>query len=161
MPNNQLSQVMDRHGDAVYRLALCRLQNFSDAEDVFQETFLRFLQETDTESWSDEHIKAWLLRVAIHKCVDIGRRRKTHGWVPLEEIRSIAAQDTTEYTELWDAVNQLPKKQRTIFHLYYAEGYKTDEIAGLMNILPSTVRVNLNRARNTLRKELTSYETLP
>ena len=158
MRESFLSTAMNRHGDAVYRLALCRLQNFSDAEDVFQDTFLQLLQEDDAPNWEEERLKAWLLRVAANKCADIGRRRKIRGWVALDQIPELSAEDSSDYIELWDAVNRLPEKQRTIFHLYYAEGYKTEEIAGILKIPASTVRVNLNRARKTLRKELEANE---
>lgn len=154
MRKSFLSKAMDRHGDAVYRLAICRLQNFADAEDVFQDTFLQLLQEKDASSWEDEHLKAWLLRVAVNKCVDIGRRRKVHGTIALDDIPELSGEDKLAYMELWDAVNRLPEKPRMIFHLYYAEGYKTEEIAGILKIPASTVRVNLNRARKTIRKEL-------
>lgn len=154
MRESFLSNAMDCHGDAVYRLALCRLQNTADAEDVFQETFLKLLQEKNAETWENEHLKAWLLRVAINKCADIGRRRKVHGCLTLDDITEVSGEDNMEKAELWDAVNRLPEKQRMIFHLYYAEGYRSGEIAEILKVPASTVRVNLNRARNTLRKEL-------
>ena len=154
-----LSMAMDRYGDAVYRIALCRLQNIADAEDVYQDTFLRLFQERNALSWEAEHLKAWLLRVAVNKCTDIGRRRKVHGTIALSDIPELAGENTERYTELWDAVNRLPEKPRTIFHLHYTEGYKTEEISHILKIPASTVRVNLNRARKTLRKEL-DYESI-
>ena len=160
MRESFLADAMERHGDAVYRLALCRLQNIADAEDVFQEVFLRLFQEKKAEGWENEHLKAWLLRVAVNKCNDIGRRRKVQAWLSLEEVTTASAADLGEKTELWDAVNRLPEKQRLIFHLYYCEGYKTDEIAQILRVPASTVRVNLNRARNMLRKELNGNEAV-
>lgn len=160
MRESFLSKAMDRHGDAIYRLALCRLQNLPDTEDVFQDTFLQLLQEKQAERWDDERLKAWLLRVAINKCNDIGRRKKAAVTMALEEIPEIAAADTFRYTEIWDAVSRLPEKIRTVFHLYYGEGYKTQEVAEILKIPASTVRVNLNRARNILRKELKDYEAV-
>lgn len=156
-----LDKAMTLHGDAVYRLALCRLQNLDDAQDVFQDTFLQLFLEEHALQWENERLKAWLLRVAINKCIDIGRRRKSHGCISLDEIPEYAGSTSLDYLELWDAVNRLPEKQRTIFHLYYSEGYKTDEIADILKIPSSTVRVNLNRARKQLRKELDDHEYLP
>ena len=156
-----LYEAMTRHGDAIYRLALCRLQNIDDAQDVFQDTFLQLFQEDKATQWEDERVKAWLLRVAINKCIDIGRHRKAHGCISLDEIPEYAGSTAYEYMELWDAVNRLPEKQRTVFHLYYSEGYKTDEIAQILKTPASTVRVNLNRARKQLRKELDDHENLP
>ena len=149
-----LSGAMDRHGDAVYRLALCRLQNTADAQDVYQDTFLRLFQQPEAPGWEEERLKAWLLRTAMNRCADIGRRRRVRSAIPLQELPEIAGRDSYGYIDLLDAVNRLPEKQRTIFHLRYAEGYKTQQISRLLGIPDSTVRVNLNRARLTLRKEL-------
>ncbi len=149
-----LSKVMDIHGDCVYRLALCRLQNKTDAEDAFQDTFLAFFQERDAAAWDDQHIKAWLLRVTVNKCNDIARQHQRISSVDLADLPEMAGADLYGYIELQDAVNRLPEKQRLIFHLHYGECLKTDEIASILKIPGSTVRVNLNRARTTLRKEL-------
>ncbi len=149
-----LAKVMDTHGDCVYRLALCRLQNAPDAEDAFQDTFLAFFQEAEAAKWDAAHIKAWLLRVAINKCNDIARRRKHLSHVDLADIAEIPGVDLYGYIDLWDAVSRLPEKQRLIFHLHYGEGLKTDEIATIMKMTGSAVRVALNRARTELRKEL-------
>ncbi len=149
-----LAEAMDRYGDAVYRLALCRLQSIADAEDVYQDTFLRFYQQKDAGTWGEEQRKAWLLRVAMNRCADLGRSRKVHGYVDLDAIPELAAQNTEGTREIWDAVNRLPEKQRTVFHLFYGEGYQTEEIAQILKVSGSAVRVNLNRARNSLRKEL-------
>ena len=123
-----LSQAMRLHGDAVYRLALCRLQNTADAEDVYQETFLRLFQEREAPSWDASRLKAWFLRVAVNKCTDIGRKRKHRAAVGLEDLPELAAEDRYGYIELWDAVNRLPEKHRLVFHLFYGEGYKTEEM---------------------------------
>ncbi len=154
MTEQFLSQAMDRHGDAVYRLALCRLQNAADAEDVYQDTFLKLFQQQDAEKWPAEKLKAWLLRVAINRCIDIGRASQTHSYVDLDTIVAVAEHSEEGCIEIWDAVSKLPEKQRTIFHLYYVEGYQTAEIGKILHMAGATVRVNLNRARTALRKEL-------
>ena len=157
LQEERLSEAMDRYGDAVYRLALCRLQNVQDAEDVYQETFLRLFQE-DAAGWDEEHRKAWLLRVAVNLCRDVGRKRKTRSWVSLEDVAEIPGGNVPEYAELWDAVNRLPEKYRMVFHLHYAEGCKTEDIARILRIPGATVRVRLSRARTILRKELELYD---
>lgn len=155
-----LSWAMKLHGDAVYRLALCRLQNAADAEDVYQETFLRLFQEKQAPSWEAERLKAWLLRVAINKCTDIARKRRHTAALTLEDIPNLSMEGDYGSIELWDAVSRLPEKYRIVFHLYYGEGYKTQEIADLLSIPAATVRVNLSRARATLRKELTCNDKI-
>lgn len=149
-----LSRAMDVYGDCIYRLALCRLQNQADAEDAFQDTFLALFQQGNAAAWEEEHLKAWLLRVAVNKCGDIARRRRRTAPLAFEELAETPGHDLYGYIDLWDAVNRLPEKQRLIFHLHYCEGYQTGEIGEILKMPGSTVRVYLNRARTALRKEL-------
>lgn len=158
MNQSFLASCMECFGDAVYRTALCRLQNKADAEDVFQDTFLRLHQHQEAQNWSPEHIKAWLLRVAINRCTDLGRRRKHHSILGLDVLPELAARDHTAGMELWDAVQRLPEKQRMVFHLHYGEGYSSPEIAEILNISAGDARVCLSRARSILRKELSDND---
>ena len=64
----------------------------------------------------------------------------------------------TGAAELWEAVARLPEKLRTPVHLHYAEGYSTDEIAGLLDVPAATVRTRLRRARMKLRDLLGGSE---
>lgn len=85
MTENQLRKTMETHGDTVYRLALCRLRNAADAEDVYQDVFLRLFGQ-DTESWDAERTKAWLIRATLNRCADLYRFRLRRPTLPLEEI---------------------------------------------------------------------------
>lgn len=79
-----LQQAMVTCGDAVYRLALCRLNSRADAEDVYQEVFLRLLRD-DTDFRDTEHLKAWLLRVTLSRAPIFAARRglsAPHRWKP-------------------------------------------------------------------------------
>ena len=151
MTEDQLRAAMERHGGAVYRLTLCRLQHAADAEDVYQEVFLRYFRRGDP-TWDHDHTKAWLLRVAVNRCADVGRFRLRWGTVPLERITETAApEENSRAAELWAAVGRLKPKFRTVVHLYYAEGYSTEEIAALLSIPAATVRTRLHRGRETLK----------
>ena len=85
-----LEGAMERYGDAVYRLALCRLGSRADAEDVYQDVFLRLLRDT-TAFRDGEHLKAWLLRVTLHCCVDLRRSAWWKRTAPLEAAADAAA----------------------------------------------------------------------
>ena len=154
MTEEFLARAMDLYGDSVYRLALCRLQSVCDAEDVYQDCFLRFYQQSGADSWESERIKAWLLRVAINRCRDYGRSRANHKLISLDDAPVPCVDNVEAAVTAWDAVSHLPEKQRIIFHLYYSEGYKAKEIKELMGISTYSVRTNLDKARNALRKEL-------
>ena len=148
-----LRHAMESYGGAVYRLALCRLQNTEDAEDVYQDVFLRLLSE-NRRDWDEEHRKAWLLRVTLNRCADLQRFRLRRPVLALDEIPDLAGPADSEAAELWEAVARLPEKQRTAVHLHYAEGYQTEEIAVMLNVPPSTVRTRLRRARIALKNLL-------
>lgn len=145
-----LRNAMEAHGAAVYRLALCRLQNTADAEDVYQDVFLRLLGE-EARDWDGEYLKAWLLRTALNRCVDIQRFRLRRPVLPLEEVPELARPADSEAAELWEAVSRLPEGERTAVHLHYAEGYQTGEIAAMLGIPGTTVRTRLRRARIRLK----------
>lgn len=154
MTEEFLSYAMEQYGGTVYRIALCRLQNAADAEDVFQDSFLRLCQQRRAVTWDDEHLKAWLLKVTINRCRDIGRERQRKSHISLEDLTGLSGGEIDGGFEVWEAVSHLPEKQRLIFHLYYGEEYKTQEIAGILGMSDTAVRANLSRARTALRKEL-------
>lgn len=148
-----LRNAMEAHGAAVYRLALCRLQNTADAEDVYQDVFLRLLGE-GSRDWDGEYLKAWLLRTALNRCVDVQRFRLRRPVLSLDEVPELARPAGDEAAELWEAVSRLPEGERTAVHLHYAEGYQTGEIAAMLHIPAATVRTRLRRARIRLKNLL-------
>lgn len=151
MTEQELRNAMNAYGGTVYRLALCRLQNTADAEDVYQDVFLRLLEQR-TAGWDGERMKAWLIRTALNRCADLGRLRQRRGTLPLEET---LAQPIDEHAaELWDAVARLPEKLRTAVHLFYGEGYESGEIGALLGVPAATVRSRLRRARAELKNLL-------
>ena len=142
--------VIRRYSDMVYRLAFARTGNRSDAEDLYQEVFLRYLTKAPAFT-SEDHRKAWLLRVAVN-CAN---RFHTAPWrkrtEPLSEALSVPA---PEGEDLWDELRRLPEKDRTVLHLYYYEDMTTEEIAQMLDRNPATVRSQLLRARAKLKKLL-------
>lgn len=149
-----LEVAIQRWGDTIWRLVCCRLRNRGDAEDAFQNTFLA-LYRARPRFESEEHQKAWLLRTACNCCAQIHRKRKER---PEGDINEIAAAELREeedaHQELRDALAHLTDKQRIVVHLFYFEGYATEEIARITGERPATVRSHLYRARQALRIEL-------
>ena len=142
--------VIRRYSDMVYRLAFARTGNRSDAEDLYQEVFLRYLTNAPAFT-SEDHRKAWLLRVAVN-CAN---RFHTAPWrkrtEPLSEALSVPA---PEGEDLWEELRRLPERDRTVLHLYYYEDMTTEEIAQMLDRNPATVRSQLLRARAKLKKLL-------
>lgn len=157
MTEQELSNAMRAYGDSVYRLALCRMQNAADAEDVYQDVFLRLLEQRDG-GWDGEHLKAWLIRTALNRCADLGRLRRRRGVLSLDEIPDMTGPADEAAMELWDAVARLPERLRTAVHLFYAEGYESGEIGALLGVPAATVRSRLRRARAELRNLLGGFD---
>ena len=147
-----IRRLVETYSAMLLRLAATRLDSVQDAEDVYQDVFLRLLDQ-DTSDWDEEHLRAWLLRCTVNRCCDLHRFRLRRPVLALADLPDMAAPDSGA-AELWDAVARLPEKLRVPLHLYYAEGYSTEEIAGLLDIPAATVRTRLRRARKRLRDTL-------
>ena len=153
LTETQLRNAMTTYGDTVYRLALCRMQSAPDAEDVYQDVFLRLFSQ-NTADWTGDHIKAWLIRTTVNRCNDLYRFRLRKPVCLLNEVQAIVGPVADDYRELWEAIALLPDNQRTAIHLHYAEGYSCEEIAAALHLPAATVRSRLSRGRKRLRTRL-------
>lgn len=147
---------MDAWGDTVYRVALAQTGSPSDADDVYQDVFMRLLEHTAAFE-SDEHLKAWLLRVTINRCRDLAKSNWNRHTVAFDPVRDDIAElvHDPRDADVWDAVGQPPDNLRSSVHLHYVEGYTTDEIARMLHSQPATVRTWLSRARARVKDLLT------
>lgn len=141
------ASAVEKWGNAVYRLACSQVKSRADADDVFQEVFLRYHRFAPPFQ-SEEHCKAWLLRVTINCCRTHLASPWRHRTVPLEDIYACRSPEESSVAE---ALQTLPPKDRALIHLFYFEGYRTEEIAGIMGLRPASVRSRLTRARQKLR----------
>ena len=146
--DEQMRQTLAEYGPSVWRLALTQLRSTPDAEDVYQEVFLRLVRHSPRFE-SAAHQKAWLLRVTANCCKDTLKKRHRKD-VPLEDWDQLPA-DPQENAYLSLALDTLNDTQRLMIHLHYYEGYKTEEIAKMLGINHSTVRSHLKRARKRLK----------
>lgn len=151
-----MARAMADWGDAVYRLALSQTRSKADAEDVYQDVFMRLYGDA-TEFTSSEHLKAWLLRVTINRCRDLAKSNWNRHTVAFDPVRDDIAELVRDPrdADVWDAVGQLPDNLRSSVHLHYVEGYTTDEIARMLHSQPATVRTWLSRARARVKDLLT------
>ena len=141
---------MERYGPAVYRLAYAQTRSRCDAEDIFQEVFLRY-HRAALAFGSDAHRKAWLLTVTANCAKSLFRSPWHRRTVPLEDVYGY---DDPEASAVDEALARLEGKYRAVVHLYYYEGYDTGEIARILGRKPSTVRAQLTRARHQLAELL-------
>lgn len=128
------------------------MHNVHDADDVFQEVFLRYVEKAPAFQ-SEEHRKARLLRVTINCCKSHYRAAWYRRVLPVADVARIPMPEA-ENADLADALERLSPKARTVIHLHYFEGMDTAQIARATGQVSSTVRSALSRARTTLKKQL-------
>lgn len=137
-----------KYAPAVHSACVMRLGNAYDADDCFQNTFLK-LYTAAPDFNEEEHLKAWLLRVAINECRKYIRdNRRT---VPLDSIRETAIPSTEDANDISWALMRIEPKYREVLYLYYAEGYSGDEIAKILGKNSATVRTMMRRGREKLK----------
>ena len=153
----EAEEIFDLHGNSILRLAVSYLHNKEDAEDILQETLIKFVTVRPNFE-SESHRKAWLMRVASNLAKNRIDYNKVRDTMELnEEIAGEVQEDLDrgdEYKAIWDAVKCLPVHQREAIHLFYQEGYSTSEIAVLTGRREATVRSDLKRARDKLKELL-------
>jgi len=156
-----LEQALINHQNSVFKAAFYICRNPQDAEDVAQDTFLTYYNSSQ-QFESEDHIRAWLLKVAVNKA----RNLKTSFWqrnrVSLPDLTAWLESHTPARIETLDpdseeilaAVMELPDKCRIIVHLFYYEDYSVKEIAEVLEIKENTVKSQLHRGRTLLRSML-------
>lgn len=153
---------IDTYADMVYRIALTQMKNATDADDIFQEVFVRLVSNIH-KLQSEEHIKAWLIRVTVNCC----KKHFASFWnrnvdgISGDDAMGELADSCKEIDDILNGkgrvtaeVNKLPKKYRIVVYLFYYEELSIEEIAKTLDMKVSTVKSQLFRAREMLRDVL-------
>ena len=151
LDNRAIHRIVETHSDMLFRIAMNRTQNSSEAEDIVQNVYMRLM--TARPTFKDAtHERAWLIRTAVNLCKDYGKSAARRTSVPLDE--ATAAAYPPESVEVLDAVRQLPEADRYAVYLYYFEGVSIREIARILGEPEGTVSSRMARARTKLRNLL-------
>ena len=145
--------LVEKYKDHLFAAAFNVCKNAADADDVVQDTFLQY-HTTNRQFENEQHIRAWLIRVAINNAKNIYLSFWRQKGVPLEEYMETLTFETPEAQTLFTEVMKLPEKYRIVIHLFYYEDYTIREIAKIMNVTESNVKVRLTRGRRLLRNVL-------
>lgn len=148
-----VSRAIGQYADTVRRLCMVYLKNEADTEDIFQTVFLKYAL-SDAAFESEEHEKAWIIRVTINACRDLLKSFFRSRTVPLEEIAHLTAEVSGDSRWVLEAVLALPRQYRDVVYLHYYEGYTAAEIGEILRKNPNTVYTLLHRAREMLKKSL-------
>jgi len=144
--------VILRYQDTVYRIAFTYCRNTPDAQDVAQDVFVRYLKRMPRLK-SEEHLKAWLIRVTMN----VAKSHLTSSWskkvVPISEHEPVITDESTS-ADTYFAVMSLPEKYRSVVMLYYFEDYSVGEIAQILDRTETAIQTRLHRARAMLKSKL-------
>jgi len=144
--------IIYRYQDTVYRIAFTYCRNTPDAQDIAQEVFIRYIKKMPTLK-SEEHLKAWLIRVTLN----VAKSLSTSSWskkvVPLSEHDPVITDDHSG-ADTYYAVMSLPEKYRSVIMLYYFEDYSIGEISQILGRTETAIQTQLQRARAMLKDKL-------
>ena len=145
-----MEEVVRIYSNMVYRLAFSQTRNKSDADDIFQEVFMRYIKKQPLFQ-SEDHRKAWLIRVTINCSKKFWASSWLKKTMPLNETIVFKMK---EDSHLNCELKKLPIKYRTVIHLFYYEDLSIEEISIILKRKPSTIRTQLTRARYKLKEIL-------
>ena len=149
----EVNRAVDRYAPMVRRLCMVHLKNRADTEDIFQTVFLKYALSSVLFQ-SDEHEKAWLIRVTLYACRDLLGSFFRSRTVPLDQVLESAAPAGSENREVLEAVLSLPPKYREVVYLHYYEDYTAPQISRILHKNVNTVYTLLTRSRQMLREQL-------
>ncbi|MCL2363841.1 MAG: sigma-70 family RNA polymerase sigma factor [Defluviitaleaceae bacterium] len=146
----QITEIITRQQNRLYRTALVLMKNKADAQDVLQEAFIKLVEKSPRFE-SEAHETAWLQRVAINLCKN---RLRSAWWKQRVLLTEDYPAKDAATGEVVQAVLALPDNYRVVIVLFYYHGYATREIAEITGRKEATVRKDLTRARRLLKDEL-------
>lgn len=150
--DSNLNTIYETYANMLYRISYSLLLSKEDAEDAVSEVFTTYLKKKVTHR-DEEHEKAWFIRVTINKSKDIQRKRMIRKYIPLDQIQHPTVMINKTNT-LLDEVNKLDIKYKTVVLLHYYEEFSVKEIADILHIGTSSVKMRLLRARKLLKLKI-------
>ena len=166
-------KLVDEYQEMVYNTAFGIVQNADDADDITQEVFIQVFRSVSSFK-GDSKFSTWLYRITLGKALDHEKkekRKKRFGFVQSlfnghEEVDKqqaefdhpgVKMENKERANELFNALKQIPDKQRIAFTLHKLEGQSYQEVAEIMNTTLYAVESLMSRAKVNLKKELKNY----
>jgi RNA polymerase sigma-70 factor (ECF subfamily) len=152
-----INELIEMYSDMVYKIALVQMKNRDNADDIFQEVFLRLVKNLSKID-SQEHAKAWLIRVTLNCCKTYFLSSWYKKTTTLEDNLFSENIFEEQESDLLEAVMKLSPPYRNVIHLFYYEGYSIAEISTILKKKENTIKSHLFRARNLLKEQLGKEE---
>ncbi len=150
MQTEEIKNIIEKYSGLVYKVAITRSGNIENAEDVFQEVFIKYSQKMPKFE-NEEHEKAWFIRITINLTKNLHNQAWNRKTVPLEETIQF---EEKEEENIFQIVSTLPQNYRTVVYLFYYEGYKIKEISKILKTREGTIKTWLSRARERLKEKI-------
>ena len=147
MSDELIERAVREYSDTLLKIAYQHTRDIHVSEDIVQEVFVRFVKKTSFNS--NEHIKAWLIRVTVNKCHDYAKSINNHN-VPFDDAIKYSV-NADENVSLFDEISKLPPIQKDIIYLFYYERYTAKEIGKILGKSENAVYIRLNKARKELK----------
>lgn len=149
----EAGRAVEQYADLVRRICMIHLKNFEDSEDIFQTVFLKYVLRSEPFD-SQEHEKAWIIRVTVNACRDLLKSFFRSRTVSLDQLIERPQDMPEDHSDILEAVLELPARFRDVVYLHYYEGYTAPEIGRILKKNPNTVYTLLARARQLLKTKL-------
>lgn len=149
-PADDIEQTVNKYSDMIFRICLVILKNSADAQDAVQETFIKYIQKAPAFE-SEEHKKAWLIKVATNKSRDMLRRRSRQIVSETKDLNLYIKSSESE--PVIEILASLPEKFKTALMLYYVEDYKVSEIAEITGKSESVIKKRLQKGRKLFEEK--------
>ena len=155
-----IDQYIQQYGRRLYGLCRSLCSNPFDADDLYQETWLRVVRHISKYD-STRDFEPWLARICVNTYRSTLRRLAKSPLLDFSSeeekarlLDSIPAREEKDYTSLYEAVDRLPEKLRLAVILYYFQGEDLASAAKILNIPVGTAKSRLNKARKLLKEAL-------
>ncbi len=152
----EFEEKYNSYGSMLYKIAFLYLNSASDAEDVLQDVFSKYLL-TRKNFNSKEHEKAWFIRVTQNYCLDMLRKQDRKN-SEIDDLSVMTQLDNDTKQDVERSIVALPPKYKIVIFLHYYSGYTVEEISAILKIGKSAVKKRLQRGREMLKLRLEDYE---
>ena len=156
------AELVDRHKDMVYTIAIGLLHVREEAEEVSQDAFLKAYQAL-TKFRKQAKFSTWIYRIVYNECISRLRKKKLNQ-ISLDENKinfsdslitdENSANEDEKHRMLREVLMDLPKEDKTIILLYYFESLSIEEISVITSLSKSNIKIRLFRIRNKMHERL-------
>ena len=153
----EVNRAIQLYSDTVKRLCIIRLKDYDDTQDIFQNVFLKYALSS-AQFETEEHEKAWFIRVTINACNDWFRDFFRSHKVSIDEIAESAVAEDEDTSYVLKAVLSLPQKYRDVVYLHFYENYTAPEISKIIGKNVNTIYTLITRGKELLKERLKDYE---